>query len=174
MRSELTLLDAIEILYRDLLGYKSPDFHRAYVKVAFTSKGEIEGVESGFNPDTMKHLLASVLAEKTGATCSIIEAQLRDELALRAIAAKNFIFLEPVLKKALSQHDAEIPNYGVAHAILSYGPDAPKHVDALLYVMGDAGDVPPKVKEETIKIFGGLLSDMGYSQDENGDWHEPE
>jgi hypothetical protein len=36
-----------------------------------------------------------------------------------AITAKNFIFFDLLIKLTLLQVDAEIPNYGVTHAIMS-------------------------------------------------------
>ncbi|EMW7171692.1 hypothetical protein AAFM81_002516 [Vibrio fluvialis] len=171
MRTNLTLSDSVGILFHDLLGTSNNEFHNAYLVTAFADPAEVAAVGVGFDPLKMRQLLANVLAEQTGATVELIKAQLKDALAVKTIAAKNNIFLEPLIKSRLSQADSPIPNYQVAHAIMSYGPDAPKFSDALIYAMNENNsDVPENFRKETQQIFGGLMSDLGYVEQDDGTW----
>lgn len=157
----MNLADAIAVLNADMLGVKQPDYHQAYLDVAFADPQNQLLLESGFSPESMVNLLGSVLEKRTGATKSLIVAAMDSPNAAKAIAAKNFIDLKWVLEKDLMQFDKPIPNVNVALIILVAGHESPKFGDALAYLIEEGNDVPEDIRKEVSQTFEQAVA--GYS-----------
>ncbi|HDM8192304.1 TPA: hypothetical protein P0E30_003737 [Vibrio harveyi] len=148
----MTLLEAATIVLNDLLGEKHPDFASAYVLVAYTDQAELDALEFQFNADAMRHILASALAERTGATASLVYAGIETKPQFSHFALMNHVAWQPLVEKYVSQCEAEIPSIDVARTILLY-PDCPKFGEACEYIMEIGEDVPGDFREQFTTFF---------------------
>ncbi len=167
----MTLLEAATIVLNDLLGEKNKDFASAYVLVAYAPQDELDALDFHFNAEAMRHILANALADRTGATASLVYAGIETKPQFNHFALMNHIAWQALVESHVSQCEAEIPSFDVAKTILLY-PECPKFSEACEYMMEIGEDVPKDFRQSFTAFFNetvaehveetGTISGEGY------------
>ena len=149
----MELSEAIEVITADLVGVKSDDYHTAFMLVAFANPEELSLLTNTFNPEVMKTTLSAILSEELGLGHEVIRASIHTPLDVKTICAKNFIVPSDFINTRLSRADTALDNYGLAAAILAYGPATPRFGDAMAYIIAEGEDVPEQIRSDVTQLF---------------------
>lgn len=160
-------IEAATIVLRDLLGESNPEFATAYVQLAYTDQQELDQLEVEFNADSMRTILANVLAERTGTLPTVVKASIITKPQFCHFALMNHLAWQSLVKHAVSQCDSEIPSVAVAKTVLLY-PDCPKFPEACEYVLETGEDVPGDFREEFTAFFNETVKEQMLEVEQAG------
>ncbi len=149
----MELSEAIETITADLVGVKSDDYCVAFMLVAFASPEELAPLNNTFDPEVMKTTLAAILADTLGVSHEVVRASIHTPLDVKSICARNFIVPRDFINSRLSRSKVELDNYGLAAAILAYGPATPRFGDAMAYIIAEGDDVPEQIRSDVTQLF---------------------
>ncbi|HIF6165114.1 MULTISPECIES: hypothetical protein [Vibrio harveyi group] len=158
--------EAATIILEDLLGEFNPNFASAYVQIAYTDQLELDREGVNFNADSMRTILANVLAERTGTLATVVKAAIATKPQFCHFALMNHVSWTTLVNHTVSQCEAEIPSFEVAKTILMY-PDCNKFPTACEYVLEVGDDVPDEFRAEFTSFFNETVREQMQEQ-ENG------
>lgn len=154
----MNTIDAATIVFQDVLGFDNPEFASAYVQLAYSDQAELDALWFDLNCDSMKTILANVIAERTGTLPTLVKAAIQTKPQFGNYSVMNHIAWQSLVNHAVSQKNAEITCFELAKIILMY-PDCPKFSEACEYVMELGCDVPSDFRADFTVFFNETVSE---------------
>nr|WP_321458679.1 hypothetical protein [uncultured Vibrio sp.] len=156
-------IEAATIVLKDLLGESNPEFASAYVQLAYTDQQELDQLEVDFKADSMRTILANVLAERTGTLPTVVKASIATKPQFCHFALMNHLAWQSLVNHAVSQCNADIPSLAVAKTVLLH-PGCPKFPEACEYVLETGEDVPEEFRAEFTAFFNESVQEQMQEQ----------